>query len=105
MEMVNKKKLLQLQPNNYVIFTRGTTNKALLTMPALLVIIGGVFAVAILLLEQQQQAGATTTIETTPVAKHNKCSGDLITCTSDKKTSHHSTKDYSTPFNLPLPFP
>ena len=77
----------------------------LLTMAALLVIIGGgMFAVAILLLQQQQQAGATT-IDTTPVAKHNKCSGDLITCTSDKKTSHHSTKDDSTPFNLPLPFP
>jgi hypothetical protein len=76
----------------------------LLTMAALLVIIGGgVFAVAILLL-QQQQAGATT-IDTTPVAKHNKCTGDLITCTSGKKTSHHSTKDDSTPFNLPLPFP
>jgi hypothetical protein len=76
----------------------------LLTMAALLVIIGGgVFAVAILLL-QQQQAGATA-IDTTPVAKHKKCSGDLITCTSDKKTSHHSTKDDSTPFNLPLPFP
>ena len=75
----------------------------LLTMAALLVIIGGgVFAVAILLL-QQQQAGATA-IDTTPVAKHKKCS-DLITCTSDKKTSHHSTKDDSTPFNLPLPFP
>jgi hypothetical protein len=74
-------------------------------MAALLVIIGGggVFAVAILLL-QQQQAGATT-IDTTPVANHNKCSGDLITCTSDKKTYHHSTKDDSTPFNLPLPFP
>jgi hypothetical protein len=78
----------------------------LLTMAALLVIIGGgVFAVAILLLQQQQQAGATITIDTTPVAKHNKCSGDLITCTSDKKSSHHSTKDDSTPFNLPLPFP
>ena len=78
----------------------------LLTMAALLVIIigGGVFAVAILLL-QQQQAGATITIDTIPVAKHNKCSGDLITCTSGKKTSHHSTKDDSTPFNLPLPFP
>ena len=77
----------------------------LLTMAALLVIIGGgVFAVAILLL-QQQQAGATITIDTTPIAKHNKCSGDLITCTSDKKTSQHSTKDDSTPFNLPLPFP
>ena len=78
----------------------------LLTIAALLVIIigGGVFAVAILLL-QQQQAGATITIDTIPVAKHNKCSGDLITCTSDKKTSHHSTKDDSTPFNLPLPFP
>ena len=76
----------------------------LLTMAALVVIIGGgVFAVAILLL-QQQQAGATT-IDTTPVAKHNKCTGDLITCTSGKKTSHHSTKDDSTPFNLPLPFP
>ena len=75
-------------------------------MAALLVIIGGgVFAVAILLLQQQQQAGATTIIDTTPVAKHNKCSGDLITCTSGKKTSHHSTKDDSTPFNLPLPFP
>ena len=75
----------------------------LLTMAALLVIIGGrVFAVAILLL-QQQQAGATITIDTTPVAKHNKCSGDLITCTSDK--TYHSTKDDSTPFNLPLPFP
>jgi hypothetical protein len=78
----------------------------LLTIAALLVIIigGGVFAVAILLL-QQQQAGATITIDTTPIAKHNKCSGDLITCTSDKKTSQHSTKDDSTPFNLPLPFP
>ena len=78
----------------------------LLTMAALLVIIGGggMFAIAILLLQQQQQAGATT-IDTTPVAKHNKCSGDLITCTSDKKAYHHSTKDYSTPFNLPLPFP
>lgn len=76
----------------------------LLTMAALLVIIigGGVFAVAILLL-QQQQAGATT-IDTTSVAKHKKCSGDLITCTSDKKT-YHSTKDDSIPFNLPLPFP
>jgi len=78
----------------------------LLTMAALLVIIGGgVFAVPILLLQQQQQAGATITIDTTPVAKHNKCTGDLITCTSGKKTSHHSTKDDSTPFNLPLPFP
>jgi hypothetical protein len=78
----------------------------LLTIAALLVIIigGGVFAVAILLL-QQQQAGATITIDTTPIAKHNKCSGDLITCTSDKKTFQHSTKDDSTPFNLPLPFP
>jgi hypothetical protein len=57
-----------------------------------------------LLARLQQQAGATT-IDTTPVAKHKKCSEDLITYTSDKKTSHHSTKDDSTPFNLPLPFP
>jgi hypothetical protein len=67
---------------------------------AVLVVIGGVFSVVILL---QQQASATAII--TPAVSHNnKCSGDIITCTHDKKTPNHSAKD-TTPFDLPLPFP
>jgi hypothetical protein len=67
---------------------------------AALVVIGGVFSVVILL---QQQASATAII--TPAVSHNnKCSGDIITCTHNKKTQH-STKGTTTPFDLPLPFP
>jgi hypothetical protein len=59
----------------------------------------GTFPVALL-----QQANATTTA----VADHNKCSsssgGDIITCASIQET-HHPTKDTTTPFVLPIPFP
>jgi hypothetical protein len=65
-------------------------------MAALVVIVVGVFAAVLL----QQQASATIT----PAAIHKKCSGDIITCTHDKKTPNHSAKD-TTPFDLPLPFP
>jgi CHASE3 domain sensor protein len=71
----------------------------LLTLAVLVVVIIGVGAFATILLPLQQASAIITTF-----AKHNKCS-DLITCTSDKKSSHHSTKDDSTPYNLPLPFP
>ena len=67
----------------------------MLTMAVLLVVVG-VFATILL----QQQASATIT----PAASHKKCSGDIITCTHDKKTPNHSAKD-TTPFDLPLPFP
>jgi len=36
---------------------------------------------------------------------HDKCSSDdIITCTHDKEI-HHSAKDTTTPFVLPIPFP
>ena len=68
----------------------------MLTMAVILVIVVGVFAAVLL----QQQASATII----PAASHKKCSGDIITCTHDKKTPNHPAKD-TTPFDLPLPFP
>jgi hypothetical protein len=63
-----------------------------------LLVIGGVFS-AVLLVLVQQQASATTT------ASHNKCSGDIVSCTHNKKMTHHPAKEDKTPFDLPLPFP
>jgi hypothetical protein len=67
----------------------------------LVVIIGAGVLFATILLPQQQASAIITTF-----AKSNKCNSgdDIITCTHDKKT-YHSTKDDSTPFHLPLPFP
>jgi hypothetical protein len=50
-----------------------------------------------------QSPGATTAV----VPDHNKCSsgGDIITCTHNNKETHHSAKDTTTPFVLPIPFP
>ena len=79
----------------------------LLTLaPALVAVIGvGVFSAALLLV--QQQASATITTITHTASHNNKCSGsDIVTCTDNKKTVQHSTKeDTTTPFDLPLPFP
>ena len=51
--------------------------------------------------ELLQQANATIVI-----ADHNKCSSssDIVNCTHNKET-HHPTKDTTTPFVLPIPFP
>ena len=50
-----------------------------------------------------QSPGTTTAV----VPDHNKCSsgGDIITCTHNNKETHHSAKDTTTPFVLPIPFP
>jgi hypothetical protein len=49
-----------------------------------------------------QQANATIVV----AADHNKCSSsdDIVNCTHNKET-HHSAKDTTTPFVLPIPFP
>jgi hypothetical protein len=71
---------------------------------------------------QSSFPGATTTVTLKPAnflapllqqtnativtADHNKCSsgGDIVNCTHNKET-HHPTKDTTTPFVLPIPFP
>jgi hypothetical protein len=75
-----------------------------LAVVVIIIIIGvGVFSAALVLV--QQQASATTSITLT-ASQNNKCSGgDIVTCTHSKKTAHHSTKEDSTPFDIPLPFP
>jgi len=58
----------------------------------------GTFPVALL-----QQANIAPAAPAVP--DHYKCSSDnIITCTHDKEI-HHSAKDTTTPFVLPIPFP
>jgi hypothetical protein len=53
--------------------------------------------------ELLQQANIATAAPAVP--DHYKCSSDdIITCTHDKEI-HHSAKDTTTPFVLPIPFP
>jgi hypothetical protein len=53
--------------------------------------------------ELLQQANIATAASA--VSDHDKCSSDdIITCTHDKEI-HHSAKDTTTPFVLPIPFP
>jgi len=53
--------------------------------------------------ELLQQANIAPAAPAAP--DHDKCSSDdIITCTHDKEI-HHSAKDTTTPFVLPIPFP